>query len=218
MGNDNYTNKGLEDVYRQVPPDYWDNAYKNPLQHLWYFLRFKAIKKILAKLPDYSKILDVGCGSGFSMEESIPKGKKFEIHGVDVTEEVITYAKSKRPQFNFKLAYGEELPYENNSFNAILSLDVIEHLTDPIKALEEKKRVLCDDGFIVILVVKEHHPLFRIIWWVWLKFKGGVWHEAHLHIFDEKLLNEMVDRAGLKISELKKIHIGMSLLATIIKK
>jgi len=216
--HDHHTHESLEDVYHQVPPDYWETVYKNPLQHLWYFLRFRAIKKILSVLPNKSKVLDVGCGSGFSMQESIPEGKEFEVHGVDVTEEVITYAKNKRPQFNFKLAYGEDLPYEDKSFDAIISLDVIEHLTDPVKALEEKRRVLRDNGFILLLVVKEHHLLFRMIWWVWLKLKGGVWHEAHLHIFDEKLLNKMVEKAGLRIDKLQKIHLGMSLLAVIRKK
>ena len=82
------------EVYHQVPPDYWDKSYNNNiLQRVWYDLRFKAMRKILQRLPDGSNILDIGCGSGFSMEKSIPLGKTFEIHGVDVTEELINYAK-----------------------------------------------------------------------------------------------------------------------------
>lgn len=204
----------MDEIYHQVPPDYWDKSVnKNLFQSLWYFMRFRAMKKIFARLPDGAGILDVGCGSGFSIEKSIPAGKKFEIYGVDVTEEVIKYAQEQRPSFHFSLAYGEQLPFEEKKFDAVVYLDVIEHLNDPIKSLNEARRVLKDNGFAVILVVKEHHPLFRIIWWFWMKARGKVWEDAHLRVYDEKSLEKDLASAGFKVTEMNKIHLGMSLVA-----
>lgn len=208
----------LEAVYKQVPPDYWDTSYRsNPVQWLYHFWRFRAIRKMIAALPKGAKILDVGCGSGFAIEQCTSNRLDFNVYGIDVTEGLIDYAKKKRPQFHFQLAKGEELPYENNEFDCILYLDVIEHLIDPERSLKEARRCLKDEGNLIILVVKEHHPLFRLIWWAWLKLKGKVWHEAHLHIFTEKNLEEVIQKAGFKIKEVRQLFCGMSLLVKAIK-
>jgi ubiquinone/menaquinone biosynthesis C-methylase UbiE len=195
------------------PPAYWENSYNNIIQRIWHNQRYKVIQKVLSKLPDGARILDIGCGSGFSMEKSIPKGKDFQIYGIDVTEDLINYAKKKRPHFNFKVAYGEKLPYENNAFDAVLYSDVIEHLKDPVESLNEAHRVLKKDGFVVITVVKEYHPMFRIIWWLWTKFKGKVWHGTHLSIYDEKSLKRQLEEAGFKVTKMSHLHLGMSLVA-----
>ncbi|MFA5133277.1 MAG: methyltransferase domain-containing protein [Patescibacteria group bacterium] len=214
LGGDRKKDVNLEDVYRQVPPDYWDTSYKNNiLQRVWYILRFRILKRILKQVPDGANILDVGCGSGFSMEKSIPPGKKFNVYGIDVTEDVILYAKNKRPAFHFQVAYGENLPFENNFFDVVFYLDVIEHLKNPVESLREARRALKPGGVAVILVAKEHHPLFRVIWWIWKKMKGMVWEDAHLHIFDEKNLKKTISDAGLEMQKMHKIHLGMSLVA-----
>ncbi len=210
--------KNREDIYRRIPPDYWDNSYKNNvLQRLWYDLRFRAMKKILKRLPIGSNILDVGCGSGFAMQKSIPEGKNFEIYGVDVTEDLINYAKEKRPQFHFQMACGENLPFEEKKFDAVLYNDVIEHLIDPVKSLQEAHRTLKPDGFVAVLVVKENHPLFQIIWWFWEKLKGKIWEEAHVSIYDEKSLRKQMESVGFNVTEMKNIHLGMSLAAVAYK-
>jgi ubiquinone/menaquinone biosynthesis C-methylase UbiE len=209
-----YGHDELGGVYGQVPPDYWDNSYaSNPLQRLYHVLRFKAIRKMLKALPRGAKILDVGCGSGFSIEQSVKGRNDLKVYGVDVTGDLINYALKRRPQFNFTLAYGEELPFEDNEFDAILYLDVIEHLVDPSQSLKEARRCLKENGFIIILVVLEHHPLFRIIWWLWLKLKGKVWHEAHLHIFSKKSLTELLNNENFILDDFRTLHAGMSVIA-----
>jgi len=199
--------------------DYWEKSYgKNVLQTSWHYLRFRVIRKILDKLPNGANILDVGCGSGFTIGKCLPPNKKFNIHGVDTTRELIAHAKKYRPNYHFKCGYAEKLPYKNREFDAITYLDVIEHVTDPVQSLKEAKRVLKDKGFIVIEVVKEHHPIFRIIWWFWIRTKGKVWHETHLHIFDEKSLTELIEKSGFKTTSLQKIQFGMGIIATAYKK
>lgn len=222
MQKHNHTEQNHEDlqkVYEQVPPEYWDKSYRsNPVQWLYYIWRFKVIRKMIAEIPRGAKILDVGCGSGFSAEQSVKGREDLEVHGVDVTEDLINYASKHRPQFHFKLAHGEDLPYEDNQFDAILYLDVIEHLVDPSKSLKEARRCLKEDGVVIILVVLENHPLFKIIWWLWLKLKGKVWHEAHLHIFTKKSLKSLLDREGFRLLDFKTLHAGMSVIAKAQKK
>lgn len=208
--------QNLNNTYHQVPPDYWDSSYKNNIfQRLWYNIRFKALRKITKDIKDGANILDVGCGSGFSIEKIL--SGNFNVHGIDTTEEVISYAKKMRPNYHFQIGYAESLPFEDNFFDAIFYLDVIEHLKDPLLSLKEARRVLKPEGNVIILVVKEHHPIFKIIWWVWKKMKGKVWEGAHLLVFNENNLSKMIIDAGFNTFKIYKTHFGMSLL-TVLKK
>ena len=208
--------QNLNDIYHQVPPDYWDSSYKNNIfQWLWHNIRFRALRKITKDINDGANILDVGCGSGFSIEKILPKN--FNVYGIDTTEEVISYAKKMRPDYHFQVGHAESLPFEDNFFDAIFYLDVIEHLKDPFLSLKEARRVLRPEGIVIILVAKENHPLFKIIWWAWKKMKGRVWEDAHLWIFDEDNLSKMIINAEFNTFKIHKTHLGMSLLVVLKK-
>lgn len=217
--NSHGTHADLHDVYEQVPADYWDESYRtNAVQRLYHGWRFRAVRKMLADLPRGGKILDVGCGSGFAVEHCVKNRPDLEVHGVDVASALIQYAKEKRPQFHFELAKGEELPFSSEMFDAVLSLDTIEHLVDPARALAEARRVLKANGVLVVLVVLEHHPLFRLIWWLWMKWKGKVWHGAHLRIFTKESLQKLVEESGFTTVEFRSLFAGMSVLMKAKKK
>lgn len=206
----------LNNIYHQVPPDYWDNSYKNNVfQWLWHTIKFRALRKITKDLKGGANILDVGCGSGFSIEKIL--SDNFNVYGIDTTDEVVAYARKMRPKYNFQVGYAEKLPFENSFFDAIFYLDVIEHLKDPLLSLKEAYRVLKPGGVIIILVVKERHPVFKTIWWIWKKMKGKVWENAHLWIFDEKILSDLIINSGFNPLKISTTHFGMSLL-TVFKK
>lgn len=206
----------LNDVYRQVPPDYWDTSYKNNIfQRLWYYLRFRALRRITKDINASSNVLDIGCGSGFSIEKIVPES--FNVYGIDINEELIAYAKKTRPNYHFQTGDAENLPFEDKFFDAVFYLDVIEHLKNPALSLKEAYRVLKPEGMVIILVVKEHHPIFKIIWWLWRKTKGKVWQDSHLWIFNEKTLSEIAVEAGFNAFKIHKTHFGMSLLAVLRK-
>ena len=208
-----HTHAELQEVYGQVPPSYWDDSYRtNIIQRLYHDLRFRAVRKMLADLPRDGKILDVGCGSGFAVEHCARGRADWQIYGIDVAPTLIQYAKEKRPQFHFELAKAEQLPFPDGMFDVVLSLDTIEHLVDPARALAEARRVLKGNGVLVVLVVLEHHPLFRLIWWLWMKWRGKVWHGAHLRIFTKSSLRKLAEGSGFAIVELRSLFVGMSVL------
>lgn len=210
---------GHEEVYEQVPVDYWERSYKtNPIQWLYHFWRFIFIRKMVDALPRRAKILDIGCGSGFAIEQCVKNRPDIQVCGIDVTESLINYASKTRPKFKFFLAKGETLPFADNEFDSVLYLDVIEHLLDPAKSLMEARRCLKKDGKLIILVVLENHPVFRIIWSLWLKLKGKVWHGAHLFIFTKKTLVDLVEKSGFEVTKINNLFLGMSVLLEAKKK
>lgn len=91
------------------------------------------------------KILDVGCGVGEFLAVNPTR-----IVGVDVDEEVLAFCK----RHGFNAVYGDayDLPFPNNSFEAVHAKSILEHLYEPSHALREMRRVLKPEGRLVLSV------------------------------------------------------------------
>ncbi|MFA5303884.1 MAG: class I SAM-dependent methyltransferase [Candidatus Nanoarchaeia archaeon] len=89
--------------------------------------------------PD-SLILDLGCGTGFSL--NVLKKSGFNAIGIDVSFEMIKYAKAK--MFKVILGNMNSLPFKNESFDNLISISVIQwaDIKEYPKILDEIKRVI----------------------------------------------------------------------------
>ena len=97
-----------------------------------------------------SKILEIGVGTG-NLAGKFLEGN-YEIIGIDQSREMLSVAKEKYPKLKVRLGEFLKIPYENNSFDYIVSTYAFHHLNDEEKsmAIEEMMRVLNDDGVIII--------------------------------------------------------------------
>lgn len=91
------------------------------------------------------RVLDVGIGTGFIALLLAELGH--EVIGVDISEEMLRIAREKARKLNienveFHLADAEELPFPDNTFDAVVARHVIWALPNPEKAYSEWKRVL----------------------------------------------------------------------------
>ncbi|MBI2756946.1 MAG: methyltransferase domain-containing protein [Chloroflexi bacterium] len=100
------------------------------------------------------RILDIGCGMG--MYVSRLRQYSNDVYGVDVDPEKIAEASSWLP--NLKVAPGELLPFEDNTFDVILLNEVIEHVEDDQKTIQEAYRLLVPGGHIVIYAPNRLYP------------------------------------------------------------
>jgi len=114
------------------------------------------------------KVLDVGCGAGFL---AVPLAEKFEVHGIDLSKEMLNLAAKRARESNLKLelTYGDNhaLPFEDNFFDGSYCKFALWPLKNPEKALKEMVRVVRSGGRIVIIEVdrkkkyKGHKMSFR---------------------------------------------------------
>lgn len=118
------------------------------------FWRKKAIN-LLAQFP-HNKILDVATGTGdFAIAAS--KLNPSEIIGYDLSEQMINVGREKVIKLglekNIKFIKGdsEHMPFEGNSFDAIIVAFGVRNFENLSKGLEEFKRVLKNDGVVIIL-------------------------------------------------------------------
>lgn len=103
-------------------------------------------------------ILDVGAGEGFTLEALRLRKIAKKLEGIEYMDEALTLAKKLHPEVHIKKGNIYELPYKANSFDIIICTEVLEHLEEPDKALDELKRVT--KKYIIISVPNE--PLFTI--------------------------------------------------------
>lgn len=99
-------------------------------------------------------ILENGCGVGMYVEHLAPFGGK--ITGLEYDFERAADAGSRSPRI--MNAAGEHLPFPDNSFDLILSHEVIEHVQDDTQAIREIVRVLRPSGRAVIFVPNRGYP------------------------------------------------------------
>jgi arsenite methyltransferase len=109
----------------------------------------------LLKLKPGERILDVGCGPGFLLNEMADAVKPLgTLCGVDVSADMIALARircSNQPAINLQLGNALELPFLDNTFDVVVSTQVYEYVADIPSALNEVARVLRPGGRVLIL-------------------------------------------------------------------
>ena len=101
-----------------------------------------------------ARILDVGCGLGLYVK----RFREFsdEVHGVDIDAAKVREASVTLP--NIRQAPAECLPYSDETFDVLLSHEVLEHVSDDRAAVREAHRVLKPGGRMVVFVPNRLYP------------------------------------------------------------
>jgi len=102
------------------------------------------------------RILDVGCGTGVLAARL--SDEKYDVTGVDPFRGMLKYLKQRRPGINAVHAFGQSLPFKDNSFDLAYCVAVMHHVADPKAVREtvlEMTRVTKPGGHILIW---DHNP------------------------------------------------------------
>lgn len=172
--------------------------------HWWFVGRRRIIssflKRVCRELKDESSrqssalnILDVGCGTGANLEMLAQFG---EAEGVDVSAEALSFCQARGLR-NVKQGAAEALPYEDNSFDLVTGLDVVEHLDDDLSGLQEMRRVLRPRGRTLLFV-----PAFMFLW--------GVQDDVsnHRRRYSLKELKRVLRAAGFEVERATYVNIS----------
>jgi SAM-dependent methyltransferase len=123
--------------------------------HWWFMVRDNLLKDIAKKYFEQNGlVLDFGCNYGHTTR--LLQDWKFKASGTDISEEAIKYGRSIGISNIFLDSEKSFLP---NSFDAVISLDVLEHIEDDKNAFAHIVSVVKPGGIIVIMV-----PAFMFLW------------------------------------------------------
>ena len=105
-----------------------------------------------ANLPASPVILDLGCSSGLMTAEVLRAWPDAFIIGLDAEADGLAAAHAAMPGVPFIHASGTDLPLTDACVDALASLNVLEHIPDDVRVLEEVLRVLRPGGGAVVVV------------------------------------------------------------------
>jgi SAM-dependent methyltransferase len=158
------------------------------------------------KLADFAsvaagqRVLDVGCGPGALTAELVRRLGPAAVSAVDPSEPFVAAARERHPGVSVQRAAAEELPFEDEVFDAALAQLVVHFMADPVAGLRELARVTREDG-VVAACVWDHAggqgPL-SLFWEAAGQLDPGAEDESKLAGAREGHLAELFRAAGLR--------------------
>ncbi|NML67021.1 class I SAM-dependent methyltransferase [Hymenobacter sp. RP-2-7] len=128
-------------------------------RHWWFAGRRDAVFDIIQglKLPSEAAILEIGCSGGPLLQRLRASGYT-DVTGVDVSTAAIELAQARGVP-NVTVMDGAALAFSSSSFDLVIASDVLEHIENESRALQEWVRVLQPGGQLLVFV-----PAHNYLW------------------------------------------------------
>jgi demethylmenaquinone methyltransferase/2-methoxy-6-polyprenyl-1,4-benzoquinol methylase len=144
----------VESMFNSIAPkyDFLNHFLSMGIDHLW---RKKTIKQLKSLKP--KTMLDVATGTGDLAICALKNLNPDKITGIDISEQMLEFGKKKlierrlNDKINLLQADSENIPFEDNSFNAITVGFGVRNFENLEKGLKEMRRVLTPGGKVAIL-------------------------------------------------------------------
>jgi len=144
----------VDDIWTDVPAHRHVNS--TALNHA-----LDVVRDALSRSGMQTRALDLGCGDGAITAELAKDGVR--VTGVDISPVAIERARAAHPQIEFeKAARDEPLPFGDATFDAVVCLNVLEHVEGTQHFLSEARRVLAPAG-VLGLTVPFHGVLKNVL-------------------------------------------------------
>jgi glycosyltransferase involved in cell wall biosynthesis/SAM-dependent methyltransferase len=147
-----------------------------------------------------SRVLDLGCGAGQFTIPMLEHG--YHSVGVDLDAprlgEVAASCGEKGFSSSVLRADATNLPCRTASFDSVVCREMIEHIHDPGRVIEEIRRVLRPEGSLCVTVPSAHTEHY--FQWVdsrWLEMAG------HVNVFTRKSMRELLEAHGFRVVEIR---------------
>ena len=188
----------LNQIYQK---EYDETFYKKvPGSH--YEVAIGVLEPLLAENTDTPwRSLELGIGTGAMLQWMTHRG--VQAQGVDISEVLVKQQQSLGLKAQRHDLNEGPLPFVYNQFDIFLSLDVIEHVIDPIFFMTEAFRVLKPGGHLVISTANSR--TFKALYilavkgtFPWTSEEGVGWDCGHLHYFTSRDILNLSLKSGFE--------------------
>ncbi|MBS0615596.1 MAG: 3-demethylubiquinone-9 3-O-methyltransferase [Verrucomicrobia bacterium] len=167
------------DFYEDLREE-WHTSTSHPIALLRAENRLRA-PWIASLLKEPCDVLDIGCGAGF-LSNHLAKEGHLTV-GIDLSPSSLEVAKryDTTHSVQYRVADAMVLPYSDEQFDVVCAMDILEHVEDPSRLIQEASRVLKKNG-------RFFFHTFNRNWWSWfVVIKGVDWcvpnSPSHMHVY-----------------------------------
>ena len=156
------------------------------------------------RLGAQDRLLDVGCGTGAASRSAASVAAS--VVGIDLSPEMIRQAQELADglaNVHFEIADSEHLPFDDETFTAVLCSNSLHHYPDPDRAVREMTRVLAPGGRLVIGDACSDRTAARVADVFLRRFESG-----HVRLYRSDELGTFVQAAGLSRVEFRRLSGG----------
>lgn len=192
--------------------NYIKHSNSNPIQKYLIDNFYKGLFKMIKPLRPI-KVLDIGCGEGFTLKKLEEKKIGKTLIGIDNSNAAIKIGKKIYPHLDLRKGDIYQLDFKDGEFDLVICTEVLEHLKDPQSALLEIKRV--SKKYIVFSVPNE--PFFIMANFLrgkYLKRFGN--HPEHINHWTFITFPSFLRKNGLVVAK-KKYPFAWSLILAKVK-
>lgn len=144
------------------------------------------------------RLLDIGCGNGDFF--GLIKDMGMELYGIDLAENMIRAAQRKYGDIASILqSDAENLPFQAGMFDVIICNASFHHYTNPQAVLTQMRRVLKDNGVLLIGDPWMPQP-FRVFMNFFTRFSDS----GDYHYYGKREMESLMDKCGLKLINWKR--------------
>lgn len=146
--NDCYPPEAFENLFRLEQNNFWFRARNRLIIHLF--------KKYVSPSQEH-KTLEIGCGTGFVLK-GLKRFSNLKLFGAEIFLQGLSFAAQRLPEVEFVQLDAVNLPFVSE-FDIICTFDVLEHIEEDEKVINNIHKALKNDGLFFISV-----PQHQFIW------------------------------------------------------
>ncbi|KJR40105.1 Methyltransferase type 11 [Candidatus Magnetoovum chiemensis] len=149
-------------------------------------------------LSDAQTVLNVACGSGELEKLLLAKYHNLSLYGIDISDNMLNIAKTKLSSYEnvyLQKSSAQELPFNNNMFDSVVSTNSFHIFNNPDKVIKEIYRVTKPQGSVIIMDWCKDYIICRL-YDIVLKLID----KSHKMCYTKKECSQFLDQSGFTIS------------------
>ncbi len=192
---------------RELIKKAYSAAYYTPWLKIQRKKRIKMWRARLKTLNNFSRrqgnLLDVGCAEGLFLELAREDG--WQVTGTEISSFAVKYG---RGRLDLNILRGElkDIGFPDKTFDAVTMWHVLEHTRNPIIVLREIRRIIKDDGVLIMAIPNLDNTLSQ---WAYRLVKGKRMHlfdpsdrELHLYHFPLETIRLALEKTGFRVEKI----------------
>lgn len=161
----------------------------------------RLLKEITKNVGKQYNILDLGCGTGVYTKKMLHENTT--VTGSDFSE--VALSKLPNNVTAVKSDVSKSMPFDSNSFDVIMLMDIMELVPDLILFLNEIKRIIKKDGLIIGCVPNSNFLLNHLKILFTGKSISQIFYGTHTRFYSKNYLYEIFNKDGFELDDLEGI-------------